>query len=256
MLGRLVDASNATLLAEVDLGGARSRCVYKPVAGERPLWDFPRGTLASREVAAYELSSEAGWDLVPPTVLRDGPHGRGSVQWWVDGGEAGGGVVDLVTEDAVPPGWLRVLDAETYDGRHVVLAHADEASLASMALFDAVANNADRKVGHVLRDPGTGDLRGIDHGLTFNVDPKLRTVLWGWAGRRIPAQERERLERLVVMLERPRRHGAGRLLERLAGLLGDSEVEATLARVHRLLGTGRFPRPGGGRYPAIPWPPF
>ncbi len=257
MIGRLVDASNATLLAQVELDGVSGRCVYKPVAGERPLWDFPRGTLANREVAAYELSVCAGWEMVPPTVLRDGPHGQGSVQWWIEGGQSGGGVVDLVAADAVPAGWLRVLDAETYDGEHVVLAHADDPDLAAMALFDVVTNNADRKVGHVLREPVSGLLRGVDHGLTFNLDPKLRTVLWGWAGRRIPAVRLGELERLGALLQQTRPDGGpDPIAARLTSLLDAAEVQATMSRVQRLLGAGRYPRPGASRYPAIPWPPF
>src|SRR5450755_847325 len=153
--GRLVDASNATLYASVELDGVQGRCVYKPVTGERPLWDFPSRTLARREVAAYELSSAAGWDVVPPTVLRDGPYGQGSVQWWVGagevdvdgdpiGGEPGAGLVDIVTPGQVPTGWLHVLRAESYEGSPVSLVHADDPGLARMAVFDVIANNADR----------------------------------------------------------------------------------------------------------------
>src|SRR5450631_3609987 len=194
--GRLVDASNATLYASVELDGVQGRCVYKPVTGERPLWDFPSRTLARREVAAYGQSSAVGWDVVPPTVLRDGPFGQGSVQWWVGagevdaegdpvGGEPGAGLVDIVAPGEVPSGWLHVLRAESYEGSPVSLVHADDPGLARMAVFDVIANNADRKGGHVLRDLD-GGVRGVDHGLTFNVEDKLRTVLWGWAGRKLP----------------------------------------------------------------------
>ncbi len=255
MLGRITDASNATLLAEVELDGELRQCVYKPIAGERPLWDFPRGTLALREVAAHEISEAAGWHLVPPTVLRDGPHGVGSVQAWIEG-STGGGVLDLVDADAVPEGWLTVLKAETYDGSPVALAHADDPVLAGMAIFDAVTNNADRKVGHVLRaneqaSEFTGELFGVDHGLTFNLDEKLRTVLWGWAGNRLPDRERERLEKLLDQL-RP----GSPLHELLDELLDVEEIDRTRHRVERLIRRGRFPRPAAGPYPAIPWPPL
>jgi uncharacterized repeat protein (TIGR03843 family) len=261
--GRLSDASNATLYARVALDGVSAGCVYKPVAGERPLWDFPRHTLARREVAAYELSAGAGWDVVPPTVLRDGPFGEGSVQWWVDAGgskdgldadgdplpgEPGAGLVDVVPYGRVPDGWLHVLDAEGGDGRPVVLVHADEPVLRRMALFDVVANNTDRKGGHVLRHGG-GAVYGVDHGLTFNVDDKLRTVLWGWAGRQLDGEACEVLDRLVSEL------AGGSLREGLAGLLAADEVERTAYRAERLRRRGRFPRPADG-WPAIPWPAF
>lgn len=258
--GRLVSASNATLFARVRLGELEGTCVYKPVAGERPLWDFPSRTLARREVAAYVLSAGAGWDVVPPTVLRDGPMGPGSVQWWVHDGrvdedgdplvpEPGGGVVDVLPPRQVPSGWRRVLDAEAIDGSPVVLAHADDDALRRMAIFDVVANNADRKGGHVLAD-ATGTVYGVDHGLTFNEEHKLRTVLWGWAGERLPDAEREVLAALLDDLDR-----AGPVATALAGLLAPEEVDGTRRRVTRLLSRGRHPRPVAGR-PAIPWPAF
>jgi uncharacterized repeat protein (TIGR03843 family) len=258
--GRLVDASNATLYAVVSLDGVLGRCVYKPVAGERPLWDFPSGTLAHREAAAFVLSSALGWDVVPPTVLRDGPFGEGSVQWWVGdgtvdadgdpvGGEPGAGLIDLVTPNRVPPGWLHVVRAENYEGAAVSLVHADDPGLRRMAIFDVVANNADRKGGHVLRDVG-GGVRGVDHGLTFNVDDKLRTVLWGWAGRRLPADAEEALAALALDLDRERDTHRG-----LRRLLTPAEVDLTRTRVQRLLDTRRHPRPGASRHP-IPWPAF
>jgi uncharacterized repeat protein (TIGR03843 family) len=258
--GRLVDASNATLFAVAELDGVQAPCVYKPVAGERPLWDFPGRTLARREVAAYVLSSTTGWDVVPPTVLRDGPFGVGSVQWWVgpldvdeDGdpivAEPGAGLVDIVTPQDVPPGWLHVLRAQSYEGSPVSLVHADDPALRRMAVFDVIANNADRKGGHLLRDLD-GALRGVDHGLTFNVEDKLRTVLWGWAGQRLPADVTDTLRRLAADLD-----AAGRLHDGLRRLLSQAEVDRTSARVHRLLDTGRHPRPGGSRHP-IPWPAF
>jgi uncharacterized repeat protein (TIGR03843 family) len=257
--GRLSDASNATLYARVTLDGVTAGCVYKPVAGERPLWDFPRHTLARREVAAYELSAGAGWDVVPPTVLREGPFGAGSVQWWVEAGgvdpdgdplpgEPGAGLVDVVPRHRVPQGWLHVLDAEGADGRRVALVHADDPTLRRMALFDVVANNTDRKGGHVLRHAG-GAVFGVDHGLTFNVDDKLRTVLWGWAGQPLDEESSEALDRLVPELT------GGPLRERLCTLLAPEEVERTARRAAALRRRGRFPRPSG-EGPSIPWPAF
>lgn len=261
VLGRLVDASNATLYAAAALDGVEVRCVYKPVAGERPLWDFPTRTLARREVAAYVLSAASGWDVVPPTVFRaDGPYGAGSVQCWVgeseidaDGDpvclEPGAGLVDIVAPEAVPPGWLHVLRAQSYEGSPVSLVHADEPVLRRMSVFDVVANNADRKGGHVLRD-SAGSVFGVDHGLTFNVEDKLRTVLWGWAGQRLPDDVLEVLRTLAADLA-----GRGRLHGELSALLTPAEIDRTAHRVGRLIDTRRHPRPGGSRHP-IPWPAF
>lgn len=267
VVGRIVDASNATLFATVRHEQVEISCVYKPVSGERPLWDFPSRTLACRETAAYLVCVAAGWRVVPPTVLRDGPFGPGSVQAWVgppvleDGSfatgpavhtaavEPGAGLVDIVPFGTVPEGWLKVLDAEGYDGRPVSLVHADDPDLRRMALFDAVANNADRKGGHVLRDPA-GRVFGVDHGLTFNLDDKLRTVLWGWAGERLDDEARACLTELAAALapEGPLRRG-------LTDLLSAEEAEQTEHRVRVLLERDRFPRPRGGR-PHIPWPAF
>ena len=153
----MLPASNVTLVGEVELDGVSLRCVYKPVQGERPLWDFPSGTLAAREVAAYEVSELAGWHVVPVTVLVDGPFGTGMLQQWVD--VDGDEVVDVVPEGDVPAGWRHVLDA--YDGTEqpVSLVHADVQGLRDMAVFDAVVNNADRKAGHVLVDRGPAGAR-------------------------------------------------------------------------------------------------
>jgi uncharacterized repeat protein (TIGR03843 family) len=252
--GALVDASNATLFAQVELDGATASCVYKPVAGERPLWDFPRSTLGRREVAAYELSQAGGWGVVPPTVFREGPFGPGSLQLWIYpdplddlAGEPGAGLVDVVPAGRVPTGWLRVLDAYGGDGQPVSLVHRDDEALASMAVFDVVANNADRKGGHVLRGPG-GALYGVDHGLVLHDEPKLRTVLWGWAGRPLPGCGVERLERCEAAL-------GGEAGRRLARLVSPAELGALRSRVGRLARVGRFPRPRQ-QSPAIPWPPF
>ncbi|GAA2525729.1 SCO1664 family protein [Pilimelia columellifera] len=242
--GRLVDASNTTLRGEITLDGVTRRCVYKPVRGERPLWDFPDGNLAGREVATYLLSTAAGWNLVPPTVLRDGPLGPGACQLWID--EADPPLVGFVPEAQLPAGWLAVLAARDERGRPYLLAHADDPALAAMAVFDVVVNNADRKGGHILAGPD-GPL-GIDHGLCFHVEDKLRTVLWGWAGADLPAPARELLGSLSGRL-------AGDLAGRLAEHLTAAEVAATAARVAALLSAGRLPEPPDER-PAVPWPPM
>ena len=252
--GAIVDASNATLYAHLSLDGVTRACVYKPVAGERPLWDFPRETLGRREVAAYELSEAGGWAVVPPTVFREGPFGAGSVQLWVDpdpddpaAAEPGAGLVDVVPAGAVPDGWLRVLDAYGGDGQPVSLVHADDDTLLSMAVFDVVVNNADRKGGHVLRGAG-GRVQGIDHGLVLHDEPKLRTVLWGWAGAEVTGCALERVARCAEALD-------GELGRVLAGLVSAPEVAALRARVGRLLRRPVLPGPRR-QGPAIPWPPF
>ena len=262
VIGRLVDASNATLYCGVSLDGVSVHCVYKPVAGERPLWDFPERTLARREAAAYLLCVACGWTVVPPTVLREGPFGPGSVQHWIEAAEApppgargpaaaepGAGLVDVVPAGAIPDGWLRVIDAEDYDGAAVSLVHADDEDLRTMAVFDAIVNNADRKGGHVLRDPW-GVVCGVDHGLTFNTVHKLRTVLWGWAGVRLPEEARSACTRLAADLVEDTSLRRG-----LCGLLTDAEIERTATRADALAQAGRFPRPRSGR-PNIPWPAF
>ena len=244
--GRLVDASNATLCCSASLDGVEVMCVYKPRAGERPLWDFPDGTLARREVASYEVSSASGWGIVPPTVMRDGPFGVGMCQLWVDV-DPSVELVDVLEPAAVPDGWLGVLDALGPRGRPVVLAHADDDRLRRMAVLDVVLNNADRKGGHVLPDV-RGGLRGVDHGVTFHTEPKLRTVLWGWAGSALTDDELAVLDRLRAAL------GEG-LGTTLGGLLSRGELRATRARVDRLLADRAMPLPGEG-WPSIPWPPF
>ena len=246
--GRLVSASNATFQAVVSRGDESATVVYKPVAGERPLWDFPDGTLAQREFAAYQVSEALGWQVVPPTLLRDGPLGEGMCQLWIDA-SPDHDRVDIVPEGEVPDGWLGVLDA--YDGRHnpVTLVHADRPGLQRMAVFDVVVNNADRKGGHILGTAG-GDVYGVDHGVTFNADDKLRTVLWGWAGERVPPALLDDVRRLAGPdgLD-------GDLGRVLARLVTPDEVAATRVRCRRLLASGRFPQPSED-WPAIPWPAF
>jgi uncharacterized repeat protein (TIGR03843 family) len=244
--GRLVDASNTTLRAEISLDGVTRRCVYKPVAGERPLWDFPEGTLAGREVAAYLVSHATGWDLVPPTILRDGPLGPGACQLWIDEPDDAEALIGFVPAYDVPPGWLAVANARDEDGDAYALAHADDPRLSRLALLDAVINNADRKGGHVLYAPG-GHIYGVDHGVSFHVDNKLRTVLWGWTGKAIPADSLETLTALGAALD-------GALAETLEEHLTISEVQHVRLRVRRLLRAGRFPKPPQD-WPAMPWPP-
>lgn len=246
--GRLRGASNTTLRAVVTLDGVATRCVYKPIAGERPLWDFPDGTLAAREVAAYLVSEATGWNIVPPTVLRDGPLGPGSCQLWVPTRTGADALrVGFVPAERLPAGWHAIADAVDADGGEYLLAHADDPGLARIALLDVVINNADRKGGHVLpaRD---GTLRGVDHGVTFHVEDKLRTVLWGFVGRPLADDDRATLESLRAAL-------AGELGERLGTLLTGEEVEATVARLDRLLAAGVFPAPDPDRY-VMPWPPI
>jgi hypothetical protein len=218
--GRLIDASNATLYCTVSLDGQSAACVYKPIAGERPLWDFPDGTLAARELAAYLVSVETGWDVVPPTVMRDGPYGPGMAQLWIDVDES----VDLnaLVRSTIEP-------------------------LRRMAVFDAVVNNADRKGGHLLPVPG-GHVYGVDHGVCFSADDKLRTLLWAWRGKKLTAEAVGVLTHLRLALD-------GDLGSALHELLTRTEVACTRRRVERLLSTGRHPMPSGD-WPPMPWPPF
>ncbi|WP_433292739.1 SCO1664 family protein [Actinoplanes sp. CA-030573] len=244
--GRLVDASNTTLRAEITLDGLTRRCVYKPVRGERPLWDFPDGTLAGREVSAFLVSQATGWDLVPPTILRDGPLGPGALQLWIDEPEEAESLIGFVPAYDVPPGWLAVANARDEVGDAYALAHADDQRLARLAVFDAVINNADRKGGHVLY-PATGSIHGVDHGVSFHVENKLRTVLWGWTGKALIAEATEVLTALAAELD-------GSLGEALEEHLTISEVQHVRLRIRRLLRAGRFPKPPQD-WPAIPWPP-
>jgi hypothetical protein len=216
----MIDASNATLYCEVTLDAVHATCVYKPVAGERPLWDFPDGTLAGREVAAYAVSVASGWDVVPPTVMRDGPYGPGMCQLWIDADSS----VDLER-----------------------LVRSPIEPLRRMAVFDAVINNADRKGGHLL-PVADGHVYGIDHGVCFSADDKLRTLLWGWRGEPLTDEAMGVLTGLRAEL-------VGELGETLEELLTLREVEATRRRVNRLLKSGRHPQPSGD-WPPMPWPPF
>jgi uncharacterized repeat protein (TIGR03843 family) len=248
--GRIREASNAVLYCSVSYEGRDAFCVYKPVAGERPLWDFPDGTLAQREVAAYEVSEATGWGLVPTTVLRDGPYGEGMCQLWIEAlPEADGdGLLALVEGEEPAEGWKAVGLAEVGEGETALLVHADDVRLRRLAVLDAVINNADRKGGHLL-PAGEGRLYGIDHGVTFNAENKLRTLLWGWAGESLTPEAVEVLTSLRDGLA----PGAP-LATRLAELITTAEIDATRARVEAMLSSGKHPEPSG-EWPAIPWPP-
>ena len=216
VVGRFVDASNATLLAKTTTG---EQVVYKPTAGERPLWDFTIESLAAREVLTYEVARAMGEEIVPETILGDGPYGPGSVQRFVD-----------IDPDFDP----------------VSEVHSGSARLWSIAVLDLVANNADRKLGHLISD-GTR-LLGIDHGLTFHPEDKLRTVLWGFSERRLPPQQIRGLRQLRSVL-------ADGLGERVEDLLSAEERLALEARVEELLEDPVHPAPPNDR-PPLPWPPY
>lgn len=214
--GRFVDASNATLYAITTSGEHEVPVIYKPIAGERPLWDFPDGNLANRELAAYQLSELLELHLVPFTVLREGPFGLGMVQQWVEIDES----IDVVN-----------------------LAQSEHEDIRKMALFDAVINNTDRKYGHILPTE-SGKVFGCDHGVTFHEDPKLRTVLWQFAAQPFTPQENELLKFAKL--------NAGRSV---ANLVTSEEIAALGRRIEQLLELGAFPEPSQD-WPTIPWPPF
>ncbi len=247
--GRLTDASNATLYCVAVLGEGDEQtnvtCVYKPIAGESPLWDFPEGTLAAREVAAYEVSCALGWDLVPETVLRDGPYGLGMCQRWIETEDETRllAILPTTVEQSALNGWCPIITVGLDDDEQGILAHQDSEALRRVALFDAVINNADRKGGHLLPD-ANGHIYAIDHGVSFHVEDKLRTLLWGFAGRSLSESETAELKRI---------HADSLLTERLATLLSEPEIAAFHARIEALLAAGRFPGPEGRRRP-IPWP--
>ena len=214
-------SSNYTFLLSIRHGDMQTMAVYKPQKGERPLWDFPDGTLCYREVAAFETSHELGWEIVPPTVLRDGPHGLGSLQVYIDH------------------------DPEI---NYFSFTAETRPQLQRMVAFDHIVNNADRKGGHCLID-GDGHLWGIDHGITFNVDHKLRTVIWDFAGQPIPEPLMADLERLCRQMDDVK----SEYRQKLNALLDPREIAAFQRRIQKLLQTGRYPQPGRG--PNYPWPP-
>jgi uncharacterized repeat protein (TIGR03843 family) len=220
--GMLPWSSNYTLLATVRCDGLQGLAVYKPRRGERPLWDFPRGTLCQREVAAYVLSAALGWSLVPPTVLRDGPYGIGSVQLFIDA------------------------DQEAHLFTMQKEGGFDQA-IERLAVFDVLANNADRKSGHCLKG-NDGRLWAIDHGICFHEEPKLRTVLWDYAGRPLQPDTLADLRELREQFE-----AKDALFEMLESLLDRDEMRALRRRLDRLVASGKHPDPGPGRN--VPWPP-
>jgi uncharacterized repeat protein (TIGR03843 family) len=254
VIGRIRSASNATFLCEANLGELQAHCVYKPIAGEAPLWDFPDGTLAGRELAAFLVSHALGWDIVPYTIIRDGPAGRGMLQLWVDQPgdevgdepEAGPDLVDLLPAGHIPPGYLPVLQAYDYAGDEVTLVHADDIRLRRMAVFDVLINNADRKGGHILSGVD-GHVYGVDHGVSLHVEDKLRTVLWGWAGKPVDDETLETVAGLRDQL----RNG---LRDQLCEHLTNREINALHARMVALLDNPVMPTPDRRR--PIPWPAF
>ncbi|MGZ5364431.1 MAG: SCO1664 family protein [Mycobacterium sp.] len=257
VIGRIRSASNATFLCEAHLVEQQAHCVYKPIAGEAPLWDFPDGTLAGRELAAYLVSDALGWNIVPYTIIREGPAGRGMLQLWVDqpgesltevGDEPAEGpdLVDLLPTGQVPPGFLPILQAYDYAGAEVTLVHADDIRLWRMAVFDVLINNADRKGGHILSGVD-GQVYGVDHGVSLHVEDKLRTVLWGWAGKPVDDQTLEAVAALREQLP------AG-LADVLGEHITEREIAALLARSTALLEDPVMPAPDRRR--PIPWPAF
>jgi uncharacterized repeat protein (TIGR03843 family) len=243
LTGRIPTASNASFVGRI---GA-AVVVYKPIAGERPLWDFPDGTLAHREVAAYLVSEAFGWNVVPHTWLRDGPLGEGMVQLWQEQDPSLNAVKLVATENMPGTGWKPVLEGQDENDRMVTLVHEDTPALRRMAVFDVVVNNADRKGDHIL-SMTDGRRLGVDHGLTFHEDHKLRTVLWGWLGNPLTAEELEGIDRVSQGLH-------GELGRNLADLLTAEEIASLAERCARLRMAGRFPAPSGGMS-AVPWPLF
>lgn len=214
IIGRLVDASNASLLCKLP---DETKVIYKPIAGERPLWDFPDGNLASREVAAYYLSEVGNFKVVPKTVLREGPFGLGAVQEWIEVSEG----VDVIAT-----------------------AQSHDSQIRNLALFDIVINNADRKFGHILI---TSDQQvfGCDHGVSLHEENKLRTVIWQFAELDLLPSESQQLLDLLTAIDR----------EYLKNLLSENEVESIFERVGMILKDGRFATPSPN-WPAVPWPPY
>jgi uncharacterized repeat protein (TIGR03843 family) len=221
VLGRMAWSSNATLLVNASLDGVEVRAIYKPIEGERPLWDFPDGTLAGREVAAFELSDFLGWHIVPFTVLRDGPYGLGMVQRFVD---------------------------HDPDDHYFTLLERYADAFRAFAVFDILANNTDRKGGHCLEEQASGRVYGIDHGLTFHAHPKLRTVIWDFGGEAVPDELLAGVDRVVADLA-----ADGPLATTLATLIAPHEMWALLDRAQELLAVRRFPIADEG-YHSVPWP--
>ena len=214
IIGRLVDASNASLLCKLP---GEVKVIYKPIAGERPLWDFPDGNLASREVAAYYISEVGNFKVVPKTVLREGPFGIGAIQQWVETSE----------------------EADVIE-----IAQSQDSQIRKLALFDTVINNADRKFGHILIT-SERNIFGCDHGVSLHEENKLRTVIWQFAEQNLTEQEIAQLEELLVAMDR----------KVLSNYLTESEIEAIFTRIRSLIEMGRFSSPNPN-WPAVPWPPY
>jgi len=244
IVGRLVDASNATLLAEVGTNGEVVKCIYKPIAGERPLWDFPNSSLARREVATYQLARASGFRCVPTTVMRaDGPLGPGMAQLWLDDADYEH-LVRVREPHPVDDRYLQVLHARGSNGEDVVVEHLDDARLREVALLDLITNNADRKGGHLF--VAAESVWAVDHGLTWHQEPKQRTVLWGWAGEAFNDSDHALLAKMLETLEDE---------SIFDNLLERDEIQAAKTRARELLGSGHFPRPLSSE-PNIPWPVF
>lgn len=214
VIGRLVDASNASLLCTLP---DNVKVIYKPIAGERPLWDFPDGNLASREVAAYYISEIGNFKVVPKTVLREGPFGTGAIQKWIETSEE----ADVIT-----------------------IAHSNDTQMRNLALFDIVINNADRKFGHILITP-EHRIFGCDHGVSLHKENKLRTVVWQFAEKLLQPAEVEQLNDLLSQIDR----------KYLSTYLSEDEIDAIFERTKNLLEAGRFSSPNPN-WPAVPWPPY
>lgn len=238
LVRRIPTASNQTFLATA--GRQKRRVIYKPIAGESPLWDFPDQSLALREVASYRLSQASGFGVVPFTELTEGPFGIGSIQRWVDSEDDE--LVDIIEPSQLHDDQIPILAGQDEHSQPVLLVHRDDTRLRRLALFDVVTNNADRKGAHILISGGT--LYGIDNGLSFHPDPKLRTILWGWAEQPLTSDERQLVQNVV-----------GVAADALDILGSQQDVTATLDRAQYLLATNRFPTPSGTG-PAIPWPPL
>lgn len=220
--GLLPWSSNYTFLVHICHDELELLAIYKPSKGERPLWDFPYGTLCNREYGAYQVSEALGWALVPPTIIReDAPHGIGSVQLFIDADQA---------------------------QHYFTLRDEHRAEFKRMALFDSLLNNTDRKGGHCLVDR-KGKVWGIDHGLTFHSDPKLRTVIWDFAGQKIPSDLLADLKRFEQLM-----YDQAPIAQTLEKLLAPDEIDALLGRCHELIVTGRFPAQQSDWY-TVPWPP-
>ncbi|WP_280235914.1 SCO1664 family protein [Nocardia cyriacigeorgica] len=252
VIGRVTTASNVTLVCDIGDGDTPLRVVYKPVRGEQPLWDFPDGTLAGREVASYLISEALGWSVIPETILREGPFGPGMVQRWITAADNHTDrghrldLVDLCPPGAVPEGFCEVLRAMDPEGNEVSLIHADDPRLQRMAVLDVLLNNADRKGGHALEGID-GQVYGVDHGICLHSEHKLRTVLWGWAGQPIDDGLLTDIEAFTDALP-------GALADTLAAHITDAEIDALLDRAKRVLDAPAMPLPESAR--PIPWPAF